>query len=245
MPQQSALQALSAEAQYPGRGHPVPRGRSEGAQDVSPLHGPCREKRLDRRTILGEERGQPEVVRFNSLTSSRQECHVDGMAKLANVARPVMREEHDFRVLAQLDGSSSRAQHCACQEQFRQRENVFAPVTQWRETDLRAAQPIEEIGAKAAAIDLSREIAVRRRDDSAGERPRLRASDTPHAVLFEEPQQLRLHGGRQLADLVEKYSPVGCRLEETRAVGNGAGEGPARMPEELALHDTLRKLRAV
>src|SRR5439155_26226588 len=55
----------------------------------------------------------------------------------------------------------------------------------------------------------------------------------------ETGQQLRLQGGRDVADLVEEdRAAVGLR-EEAGCIGDGAGEGAADVPEELALEERL------
>ena len=51
------------------------------------------------------------------------------------------------------------------------------------------------------------------------ERSRLRAADPPHAMLFEDPQKLRLRGERQLTDFVEEHRTLPCRLEEPDPIG--------------------------
>ena len=64
-------------------------------------------------------------------------------------------------------------------------------------------------------------------------------------MLLEHAQQLHLQRQRQLADLVEEERAAVGRLEETRLVADGAGEGALHVAEELGLEQVLRDRRAV
>jgi hypothetical protein len=66
------------------------------------------------------------------------------------------------------------------------------------------------------------------------------AADRIERPVFQDAQQLHLEARAHLADLVEEdRSPVG-ELEAPGAGGNGAGEGPANVTEQLALQQLLR-----
>ncbi len=64
-------------------------------------------------------------------------------------------------------------------------------------------------------------------------------------MVFEDAQQLRLRGERQLADLVEENRTLSCRLEEAGPIAAGARERAARVTEELTLENALGELSAV
>jgi len=56
------------------------------------------------------------------------------------------------------------------------------------------------------------------------DRPRF--ADGHDLALFEEPQQLRLHVHRQVADLVEEERASGRRSNQARLIG----KGPVKLP---------------
>jgi hypothetical protein len=58
-------------------------------------------------------------------------------------------------------------------------------------------------------------------------------------------QELRLHLERHVPDLVEEHRPTVRGDEVAVAVGDGAGERAARVPEELALEQMRRHRGAV
>src|SRR6185295_3274280 len=64
---------------------------------------------------------------------------------------------------------------------------------------------------------------------------RLQRADALDLSRLENAQQLRLHGQRQLADLVEEQRAAVGRLEQPRLVVGRAGERAAHVPEQLAL----------
>src|SRR5439155_515742 len=66
-----------------------------------------------------------------------------------------------------------------------------------------------------------------------------------HFLVLQDAEQLRLHGRRRLADLVEEDGALARLLEEPAAVALGAGEGPAQVAEELALEERLGEGGAV
>jgi len=66
------------------------------------------------------------------------------------------------------------------------------------------------------------------------DRDRLGAADPLEAPGFDEPQQLHLDLGPDLADLVEKHRAAVRRLEPAFAPLRGAGERPALVPEQFA-----------
>ena len=65
------------------------------------------------------------------------------------------------------------------------------------------------------------------------------ASDPLEVLFTQHAQDLHLHGGVDLADLIEEERPSGCLLKAPDASLAGSGEGPLLMAEELA----FKKLR--
>src|SRR2546426_2570132 len=63
--------------------------------------------------------------------------------------------------------------------------------------------------------------------------------------LLEHPEELRLHGGTHLPDLIEKQRPARGLLEPSRPCRHGPGEGPFFVAEQLRLEQRFRERRAV
>jgi hypothetical protein len=89
------------------------------------------------------------------------------------------------------------------------------------------------------------EIAVGRRDDADVELDRLAPADSLDHPVLEEPEDLHLELGRELADLVEERCPAVGGLESPRPGFERAGEAPPFVSEELALEEVLRDGAAV
>src|SRR5262249_12934714 len=68
-----------------------------------------------------------------------------------------------------------------------------------------------------------------------------RTADRLDLALLDDAQELRLHVGADLADLVEEERAPVRALEAARARCDGAGERALLVPEELALDDALRE----
>src|SRR5262249_48954931 len=73
----------------------------------------------------------------------------------------------------------------------------------------------------------------------------LRAADALELVLLEHAQELHLHLGRELADLVEEDRPAVRELEAARPALGRTGECSALVTEELALDQPARQRGAV
>ena len=70
-------------------------------------------------------------------------------------------------------------------------------------------------------------------------------ADAPDLALLQGPQQLRLHGGRDFADLVEEDRAVAGDFEQARLVANRTGEGASHVAEQLGFEQRLGQRRAV
>src|SRR5262249_22299903 len=120
-----------------------------------------------------------------------------------------------------------------------QRRQVVEAVTQSRKPERNDVEPEEEVLAEAAGPHLHLEVTGRGGHDAGVHPERLGAADALGAGLLQGPQQLRLPLRGQLADLVEKSGSAAGGLQAPRPVLRGAGEGPAHVPEELALQQVL------
>jgi len=72
-----------------------------------------------------------------------------------------------------------------------------------------------------------------------------RGADLADPLFLDHPQQLDLHGQRQVGHLVEEQGAAVGRLEEAVPVAVGAGERALAVAEELALHQVFRDGAAI
>ena len=103
--------------------------------------------------------------------------------------------------------------------------------------EMHGREPIEEILAEAAPLDLDGEVAVGRGDHLHVDRNRLGRADRGHFPSLEHLEQLRLDLERHLTDLIEKQHTAvgGAEAAERRA--DGPGERALLVAEELAFGD--------
>ena len=123
--------------------------------------------------------------------------------------------------------------------------DVRAAVAQRRDAERDALEPVEEIGPKRPAFTSSSSGAERRADEPRVDADLRRAADAHELAVLEEAQQLRLHGERHLADLVEEERPAAGRLDLAARALARAGERALLVAEELALEERLGDRRAV
>ena len=102
-------------------------------------------------------------------------------------------------------------------------------------------QAVIEILPETALLDLLCQVPVRGGDHPDIHLDRPGAPQRLELLLLEDPQELRLEGRAHLAHLVEEDRPPVGELKPPLAAGDGAGEGPLLMAEELALQERLRK----
>ena len=118
-------------------------------------------------------------------------------------------------------------------------------MAQRRDLERQHGEPVVEIRPEASRLCFHVERAVRGGHDAGSYGPHLVGADGLHLLVLQDAQELRLHGRRRLADLVEEDRPVAGLLEEATAVAVGAGERAAHVAEELALEQRLRDGGAV
>src|SRR5712671_2372951 len=102
-----------------------------------------------------------------------------------------------------------------------------------------------QVFAEAALLDERVEVAVRRDDDAGVDDDRSLAADAFELALLEEPQQLRLHGRRHVADFVEEQRAAVGLLELAEVARGRPGERALLVAEQLRLDELGRDRRAV
>src|SRR6266567_512858 len=131
------------------------------------------------------------------------------------------------------------------EEVLHQVRDVVAPLAQRGKLDHHDGDPVVEVGSERAVYDYLSQVLVAGGNQANVRADELAPSDLDEFMRLNHPQELRLQRQGQLADLVdEERSCVGQR-EDPVSVLDGAGEGPAAVAEELALHETLGDRGAV
>ena len=104
---------------------------------------------------------------------------------------------------------------------------------------------VKEILAKCARFDRFRQIAIRRRDHAHIDLRLDIRSDLPYHTILQHSQQLDLHRGGRLPNLIQKNRPSLRLLKKATLLADGAGEGAALVPKQLRLEQVFRKCAAV
>ncbi len=116
-----------------------------------------------------------------------------------------------------------------------QQRQVFETRAQGRHLDGEHVEAMEQILAERALDDVLFEIAMSRGDDAHVTAHRHVVAHALEHALLEHAEQLHLHGGAHVADLVEEQRAALGDLEPALAGGDGAREGALLMAEQLAL----------
>ena len=169
----------------------------------------------------------------------------EGVVQLADVPLPGGgHQAPDRRVVHAVD-ALAQASGVPGQEDVDELGDVLATVAQRGQVDRDDVEPVVQVGAEPAGGDLRREVLVRRRHDPGRDADRPGGADGQHLLGLDGPEELRLGGQRELADLVEEDRPAPRRDEQAGVVAVGAGERAPDVAEELVLQQVVRDRRAV
>ena len=123
--------------------------------------------------------------------------------------------------------------------------DVGRALAQRRQAQVDDVEAIEEVLAEAPRLHLAPEVAVADGDDAHVHLERVTAAHPMHLALLQHPEQLGLHGERDLRHFVEDQRAAGGHLEPPRPARHRAGEGAALVTEQLGFHEALGQRRAV
>ena len=126
------------------------------------------------------------------------------------------------------------------EEAVGQQEDVVAAVAQRRQVDRDDLEPVVEVVAEAAGLDLVEEDPVGGRDEPDVHRDRAYGADPPKAPAVEQRQDLGLHHRIQFADLVEEDRAAVGSLDQPFLADDRAGERASLVAEELGLEQLGR-----
>src|SRR5438552_3506768 len=126
------------------------------------------------------------------------------------------------------------------QEGSGKRGNVLEPVPERRDRKRQHVETVEEVRAEPARRDFPAQIPVGRREDPDVHPPRAGISDAPKLPFLDHPKKAALHRSAGVPDLVQEQGALMRGLEEADTILMRAGEGSARVTEELALDQGVR-----
>ena len=130
------------------------------------------------------------------------------------------------------------------EEVFGELQDVFRPIAEWRDGNLDAVQPVEEIQPEPALRHQLRQSLIGRGND-----PNIDAAGRGPAYAFDRhlldgPQQFGLGGRRQIRDFVQKQRPF-VRMLEFASPRSNTSRNPLLYPEQLRLQQRVDDGRTV
>src|SRR6476620_2612255 len=171
--------------------------------------------RLDRSALAGDCQSLHHVMKF------------------PYVAGPIVSLEQCQRLGSDALNAASTMFSRVLEKGFQDGCNVVRPCAERWEAKLIHVQSIEQVEAKAAGLDLSRQVFVGGRDDADVHFDAVRIAEGIDDVIFQDAEQFGLCRKAHLTDFVEEERPTGSELELARFRVFGIREGTALIAEEF------------
>ncbi len=121
-----------------------------------------------------------------------------------------------------------------------QQGDVFAPLAQGGQAQPDDVQSIEEILSEGSLLHLGFQVTVGGGHDAHVDFTFRHAPHRLDLAFLQHPQQLDLHGHRQLGHLVKQEGSAVSRLEQALLVDVGTGERALHMSEQFRLEQGFR-----
>ena len=164
--------------------------------------------------------------------------------QLADVARPPMLEQCFHRLRGDLLGRCTRPAELL-DKVFGEEGDILGTLVQWRQIDFDHVEAVIEVFSELPFFGEPQQISVGCGDDADVDFDGLRPANSLEPPFLQHAQQLRLHGQRNLADLVEKDRSTVRQLEPALTLTDGAREGPLLVAKQLALQQSLGECRTI
>ncbi len=126
-----------------------------------------------------------------------------------------------------------------------EQEDVIAALTQRRDIDGDHLQPVVQILAKLAGLDLAQQDLVGRGDKAGVHADGTHRADPAETPRVQQRQDLGLHHRIQLADFVQEDRAAICRLDQPLLPADRASERTTLMAKQLGLEQLGRNRRAI
>ncbi len=126
-----------------------------------------------------------------------------------------------------------------------QQRDVFPPLLQFRQLQIDHANPVIQVVAKHARTHQLREFLVRGGNDPNIDRNRFETAQRFDLTFLKHPQQPHLHGGGDVAELIQKNGPSVGQRKAPRFVAFCVRKRAGLVAEQLALEQGIRQRGAV
>src|SRR5262245_56835602 len=235
-----------ADVQQLGRAKAVPARLFERLQDGVPLRG-ARGPAGDvlqggrswlhaARSLLGVAIRPPgEQETALGILIAEDDHTLDHVLELPDVAGKSRVNEALHHVGRQRESLASENRRVATDEVVDQQGNLLGPLPQRRNRDSNHVQAVVEVLPKSVCQNALFELLVGGGNDAHVHLEVRSAAYSGELAILEHVEELALERRMQVADLVEKDSPVVGRLELADLELVGPGERPALVTEQLAL----------
>jgi hypothetical protein len=155
--------------------------------------------------------------------------------EFAHAAGPLAGEEDRLDLGIEPLARAAAQRVVLAQETVGQQENVVAAVAQRRDVDRDRLQPVVQVVAELARLDLLQQDLVGGGDEAHVDVDRADRADAPEALAVERREDLGLHQRVESAHLVEEHRTTVGGLDQPLLLAHGAGEGAALMAEQFRL----------
>ena len=153
--------------------------------------------------------------------------------KFPYVAGPIVFLEQCQRIGSDALNAASTLLSRVVEEGFQDGRNVVRPFAERREAELIHVQSIKQVEAKAARLDVSRQVFVGGRDDANVHFDAMCIAEGIHDVIFQDAEQFGLRRKTHLANFVEEERPTASKLELAGFRVLGICEGTSLIAEEF------------
>src|ERR1019366_1169055 len=159
---------------------------------------------------------------------------LDSVAQLANVARPIVRDQQFGRGIGDTLDTAFELAIVVVDEEGGHRQDVFGALAQGRNQNLDYVQPEIEILAEGAFLDGLSQVLVGGRNHPQIQVNILQPAQAAERLLLQHAQQFGLQHKRNLADLIQKQRAFIGQFEDAAFLRSCVGEGALFVPEQLA-----------
>src|ERR1700730_17026379 len=132
---------------------------------------------------------------------------LERVVKLADVARPLVAQQHLPRFWRKTRGRAPRRSAEFLQERVGQKRDVATALAQGRNVDIEDLQPIKQILPEASLSDSPLQITIARGNHADIGLDQACATESPELPLLQDTKQLRLGHRAHLAHFVEEQDP--------------------------------------
>src|SRR5258708_2402207 len=146
---------------------------------------------------------------------------------------------------AQLETSATGVAAELLKEVFREKQNVFAAVTQPRQIKSHDRPTVEKVLSESTGAGCLAQIAVGGGDYPRVNWDRLRSTHAVNNLFFQYSQKLALPSGAQIADFIEKERAPASQFEFSGARGMSVGKCALFVAKKLAFKKRLRDRRTI